>query len=275
MTFSGKNFKFELGKKTYIMGILNVTADSFFDGGKYNSVEKAYEHMKKMLSEGAHIIDIGAQSTRPGHTVVSPEEELEIIRQYLPYLANEFDAVISVDTFYPQVAEFALENGASIINDVSGTINPEMAEIIKHHRAGWVVMHTGGGDSTSVPEYKNSIIDEVREFFDTSLNEIKKFGIPLSSIALDAGIGFGKNYRHNIEILKNMDSLKIKDVALLTALSSKRVVSESVGASGDDLVYGTIAANTLAVKGGTDIIRVHNVKENVIASKMADAILRG
>ena len=161
MSFSGKNFSFDLGKKTYIMGILNVTDDSFYDGGKYNSPQKAVEHAKRMLSEGADIIDIGAHSTRPNHTVLSPDEELEIIKKYLPLISNETNAVISVDTFYPSVAEYALENGASIINDVSGEFNPQMAQLVRDYNCGWIIMHTGGGDSSTVVEYKDDIIDEV------------------------------------------------------------------------------------------------------------------
>lgn len=275
MTFSGENFNFELGKKTYVMGILNVTADSFFDGGKYNSPEKAVSHAKKMLGDGADIIDIGAHSTRPGHTVLSPDEELEIIKQYLPLLANETNAVISVDTFYPTVAEYALKNGVSIINDVSGIFNPKMAELIKKYNCGWIIMHTGGGDSSTVVNYKNSVTQDVIDFFNSMLNKCKLYGISRNQIAFDMGIGFGKSHEDNLELIRNIKDIKIKDVALLTALSSKRVVANATQTEKEDLIYGTISANSLAIQGGTDIIRVHNVRENVLASKMCDAVLRG
>lgn len=274
MIFSGKNFNFELGKKTYVMGILNVTADSFFDGGKYNSPEKAVDHAKRMIEDGADIIDIGAHSTRPGHIVLSPDEELEIIKQYLPLLSNEANAVISVDTFYPQVAKYALENGASIINDVSGVFNPEIAELIKEYNCGWIIMHTGDGDASTVVEYENVTLD-VFNFFNDMLNECEKFGINRNQLAFDMGIGFGKSYEDNLELIKNIKNIKIKDVALLTALSSKRVVANATNAEKEDLVYGTIAANSLAIQGGTDIIRVHNVRENVLAARMCDAVVRG
>lgn len=273
--FSGNKFNFELGKKTYIMGILNVTADSFFDGGMYNSPEKALEHAKKMLAEGADIIDIGAQSTRPGCTQLSAEEELEIIKNYLPMLYNETGAVISVDTFYPQVAEYALQDGASIINDVSGVFNEDMAKLIRYYNCGWVIMHTGGGDAQTVPEYKTSVTEDVISFFADMLTKCEEFGISKNQIMLDMGIGFGKTNEQNIELIKNVNKLKVKDVALLTALSSKRVVANATGADGYDRVYGTIAADVLAIAGGTDFIRVHNVKENALAAKMADAVLRG
>ncbi len=274
MTFSGNNFNFELGKKTYVMGILNVTADSFFDGGLYNSPQKAVEHTKRMLCDGADIIDIGAQSTRPGHTVLTPREELEIIKQYLPLLANETNAVISVDTFYPSVAKYALDNGASIINDVSGKFNLEMANLVKEYNCGWIIMHTGGGDSSTVVDYPNGVTKDVLDFFNEMMYQCESYGINKNQIAFDMGIGFGKSYSDNLELIKNIKDIKIKSVALLTALSSKRVIAISTDTEKDDLVYGTISANSLAIQGGTDIIRVHNVRENVLAAKMCDAILR-
>ena len=274
MRFSGEKFSFELGKKTYVMGILNVTADSFFDGGKYNSPEKAVEHAKDMLECGADIIDIGAQSTRPGHTAITSDAELDIIKQYLPFVAEETDAVISVDTFYPEVAEYALNNGASIINDVSGVFNPQMAELVKKYNCGWIIMHNGGGDSSTVIDYKNGVTNDVIDFFRLMLEKCEDFGINKNQLAFDMGIGFGKSHEDNLELIKNIDKIKIKDVALLTALSSKRFVATATEVTGNDLLYGTISANALAVKGGTDIIRVHNVRENVIAAKMCDAILR-
>lgn len=275
MIFSGNNFKFELGKKTYIMGILNVTNDSFYDGGKYNTPEKAVACAQKMLNEGADIIDIGAHSTRPNHSVLTENEELEIIKNYLPLVYNETKAVISVDTFYPTVAEYALQNGASIINDVSGTFNEKIAKLVVKYNCGWVIMHTGGGNSVIVPEYTKTITEDVIDFFAEMLKKCRDYGINKSQICFDMGIGFGKSHEHNIELIKNTDRLKIKDVALLTALSMKRVVKNTTNVEGDDLLFGTISANTLAIKGGTDIIRVHNVKENVLAAKMSDAVVRG
>lgn len=275
MIFSGEHFNFELGKKTYVMGILNVTDDSFFDGGKYNSPQKSVEHAKRMLDEGADIIDIGAHSTRPGHKVLTPDEELEILKDYLPLIYNETGAVISVDTFYPTVAEYALTNGSSIINDVSGVFNPEMAQLVKKYNCGWVLMHTGGGDSSVIPEYKNDIITEVESFFIDSINKCEQFGICKNQICLDVGIGFGKSHEHNLEIIKNLSKLKVADVAMLMALSSKRVVRLSTHSENEDLVYGTIAGNVLAISGGADLIRVHNVKENALSAKMADAVVRG
>ncbi len=273
--FSGKNFSFELGKKTYIMGILNVTADSFFDGGMFNSPQKALEHTKNMLKNGADIIDIGAQSTRPNATLISAEEELSIIKQYLPLLYNETGAVISVDTFYPQVAEYALQNGASIINDVSGVFNEDMARLVSQYNCGWVVMHTGDGNADTVSQCEKNIVDEVKSFFNEILTKCEGFGISKNQIMLDVGIGFGKSNEQNVELIKKINQVKIPSVALLTALSSKRVVKNSTGVDGEDLLYGTISANALAIAGGTDFIRVHRVKENVLAARMTDTVIRG
>lgn len=274
MIFSGNNFNFELGKKTYIMGILNVTDDSFFDGGRYNTPQKAVQRAKQMLNEGADIIDIGAHSTRPNHIPITETEEIEIIKQYLPLIYDETKAVISVDTFYPCVAEYALQNGASIINDVSGEFNEKMARLVLDYNCGWVIMHTGGGDAVSVPQYKTGITEDVCSFFDEMLKKCSEFGISKNQIMFDMGIGFGKTNEHNLELIKNINKLKKDDVALLTALSSKRIIRYTTDAQNEDLVYGTISANVLAIKGGTDFIRVHNVRENVFASKMADAVLR-
>ena len=274
MIFSGKDFSFELGKKTYVMGILNVTKDSFADGGKYNTPYKAKEHTKEMLLQGADIIDIGAQSTGPGSTLMSPQDELNIIKQYLPYLANEFDCVFSVDTFYPQVAEYALNNGASIINDVSGKFNEDMAELVLKYDCGWIITHTGNGDAVTVPDYKTSVTEDIIAFFDETLEKCTQLQILYNRIMLDIGIGFGKDYEQNIEAIKNISKFKRDDVALLTALSLKRVVGIATNTEKDNRIYGTISANTLAIAGGTDFIRVHNVKENVLGAKMADAVVR-
>ena len=275
MIFSGNNFSFELGKKTYVMGILNVTKDSFADGGKYNTPEKAKEHTREMLLQGANIIDIGAQSTRPGSVLMSVQEELNIIKQYLPCLANEFDCVFSVDTFYPEVAEYALNNGASIINDVSGKFNKDMAELVLKYDCGWIITHTGNGDAQTVPDYKTSVTEDVIIFFDEVLDKCNQLQIPHNRIMLDIGIGFGKSYEHNIEVIKNIKRIKRQNVALLTELSLKRVVGIATDSDKEDRLYGTISANTLAIVGGTDFIRVHNVKEAVLGAKMADAVLRG
>ena len=272
--FKGKNFEFELKKKTYVMGILNVTEDSFFDGGKYNTIDNALAHTRAMLEDGADIIDIGAHSTKPGHREISAQEELEIIKQYLPYIYNETKAIISVDTFYPVVAEYALQNGASIINDVSGVVLDEMAEVVKKYNAGWIIMHTGGGTADVVPEYQMNILDDVKNFFIDSKKRCLDLGLSVEQIMFDIGVGFGKTTEQSMLLLSHLNSLS-SDAALMVALSSKRIVGETTKTDGYDRVYGTISANVVSAINGADFVRVHNVKENVLALKMMDAIVRG
>lgn len=273
--FKGEKFTFQTNKKTYIMGILNITDDSFFDGGKYNTKESGLKHAIEMLENGADIIDIGAQSTRPGHKSISVDKELQIIKEFLPYIYTNTNALISVDTFYPEVAEYALENGAAIINDVSGYINPQMARLVKEYNCGWIIMHNGGGNSDIVPEYPQGVFSDINSFFKTSVEKCLEFGISKEQLMLDVGIGFGKTYEQNLEILKRLNEIERFNCALLVAASNKRVVGEATNTNGEDRVFGTIALNTLAVKNGVDFIRVHNIKENALAIKMADAIVRG
>ena len=274
--FKGNGFSFEINKRTYIMGILNVTPDSFFDGGQWNSPEKAVEHALKMQEDGADIIDIGAQSTRPGSTLLSEDEELEIIKKYIPAVTSAVNVPVSVDTFYPRVAEYCLENGAKIINDVSSKMDREMALVVKKHNAGWIVMHTGNASASQEADYSKcgGVVNDVLAFFDKAEKIAAEYSISRENICFDMGFGFGKSHFDNLELLRNIDKLKSPERALLTALSCKRLVKNETGADGYDRVFGTLAADTLAIAGGTDFIRVHHVKEACLAAKMTDAVVR-
>lgn len=274
--FKGNGFSFEINKRTYIMGILNVTPDSFFDGGQWNSPEKAVEHALKMQEDGADIIDIGAQSTRPGSTLLSEDEELEIIKKYIPAVTLAVDVPVSVDTFYPRVAEYCLENGAKIINDVSSKMDRKMALVVKKHNAGWIVMHTGNASASQEADYSKcgGVVNDVLSFFDKAEKIAAEYSISRENICFDMGFGFGKSHFDNLELLRNIDKLKSPERALLTALSCKRLVKNETGADGYDRVFGTLAADTLAIAGGTDFIRVHHVKEACLAAKMTDAVVR-
>ena len=274
--FKGKGFSFEINMRTYIMGILNVTPDSFFDGGQWNSPEKAVEHALKMQEDGADIIDIGAQSTRPGSTLLSEDEELEIIKKYIPAVTSAVNVPVSVDTFYPKVAEYCLENGAKIINDVSSKMDREMALVVKKHNAGWIVMHTGNASASQEADYSKcgGVVNDVLAFFDKAEKIAAEYSISRENICFDMGFGFGKSHFDNLELLRNIDKLKSPERALLTALSCKRLVKNETGADGYDRVFGTLAADTLAIAGGTDFIRVHHVKEACLAAKMTDAVVR-
>ena len=274
--FKGNDFSFEINKRTYIMGILNVTPDSFFDGGQWNSPEKAVEHALKMQEDGADIIDIGAQSTGPGSTLLSEDEELEIIKKYIPAVTSAVNVPVSVDTFYPRVAEYCLENGAKIINDVSSKMDRKMALVVKKHNAGWIVMHTGNASASQEADYSKcgGVVNDVLAFFDKAEKIAAEYSISRENICFDMGFGFGKSHFDNLELLRNIDKLKFPERALLTALSCKRLVKNETGADGYDRVFGTIAADTLAIAGGTDFIRVHHVKEACLAAKMTDAVVR-
>lgn len=273
--FRARKREFPLGKKTYVMGILNYTPDSFSDGGLYNTPEKALAHALEMQSQGADIIDIGANSTRPDALIISAEEEKERLMPVINGLCSSLSAAVSVDTFYPQCAQAVLEAGADIINDVSGVFNPEIAQLCKHYGAGYVVMHNPCG-STDISQYPDGVVNEVRRFFIDTLTLAAKSGLPKNQLCLDIGLGFGKSYEDNLELLREMQWLKFKGVALLAAGSRKRFIGTASGVeNSSQRDAGTVAAHTAAIAGGADIIRVHDVFSAVQGARVADAIYRG
>lgn len=275
-SFEGKNFSFELGRRTYVMGILNVTPDSFSDGGLWLDADKAIAHALDMQAAGADLIDIGAQSTRPGHTPVSAQEEIRRLLPILQQLSGKLAIPLSVDTYYPEVAREALGSGVAIINDVSGTVAPEMAEVVRTGGAGWIVMHTGGGDSTQVADYPgDDVVAAVRGFFEETARKLAASGLPKNALCFDAGLGFGKTHAHNLTLLRETAKIRLPDYALLTAASRKRIVALATGEQdAAKRLPGTLAAHTAAIAGGTDFIRVHDVAEAVQAARMADALYR-
>ncbi len=274
--FKGNGFEFPLNTRTYIMGILNITPNSFFDGGKYNTAEAAVSRCEQMQTQGADIIDIGANSTNPKAEILTENEELEIIKSFLPLIVKKCLKPVSVDTFYQSVAKFALENGVNIINDVSGRFNPDMAKLIKDYNAGYIVMHNPAFSSSEIADYsqQGGVVNSVNSFFDEMQTRLCDYGVNAESICYDMGIGFSKSHKDNVEIIKNMKALKKENRALLCALSCKRVTGIPTSAEGEDRLYPTIAADTLAIAGGADFIRVHHVKEAVLSAKMADEIVR-
>lgn len=258
--FRSGNFCFD--KKGLIMGILNVTPDSFSDGGKYFSEQAATKKINEMLSHGAHIIDIGAMSTRPGSEPVTAQEEINRLTPVLAEAVKIENIVISVDTVNPETARFALECGANIINDVSGIFSEDMATVVKEYNAGWILTHTGGVASGSVIDYPQGVIHAVNAYFDTVLNECRNFGIEKKYICLDPGFGFAKTTKDNVELLKNLEKVIRPDVAFLTALSRKRFIGELTDVSiPENRMAGTLAANLIALMKGSNILRVHDVEE--------------
>ena len=262
MIWNCRNKKIEYDTRPIIMGIINVTPDSFSDGGDYFDSSDAVERAMKMLEQGADILDFGAQSTRPGHTPVSANEEISRLENVISKVREKTDAVISVDTYFPEVAKKVLEWGADIINDVSGKINPDMAQLIKKSGAGWVIMHNGAGG-----------IDEVKDFFKKSAAECDKIGINKNQICFDMGIGFGKSRPQDLELISNIKEYKLSGYPLLLGTSRKRVIGEySHQAEPKNRVYGNIAADTVAVLGGADIFRIHDVKNEKQGIYMAYAL---
>lgn len=257
-----KNHKIEYGKKTLIMGIVNVTPDSFSDGGDNFSPEKAVETALLMEKQGADIIDFGAQSTRPGFSLISDTEEWTRLKPVLTALDGKLSIPVSVDTFYPFVAENALNTGADIINDVSGVISPEMAQIVKKHGAGWVIMHNGSGGC-----------DEVSLFFNRCTDELEKLDVHKNQICFDMGIGFGKTRAQDMELIANVQKYKPSGYPILLGTSRKRVIKEGSGqACPKERIYGNIAADTAAILGGADVIRLHDVEHEKQGIYMADML---
>lgn len=263
-----------MGKKTYIMGILNVTPDSFSDGGLFFDADLAVKHAVEMVEQGADIIDVGGQSTRPGHIEVSAVEEWHRLESVLQKLRSAVDVPISVDTYFPFVAQKALQTGASIINDVSGEINTEMAEIVKSHNAGWVIMQDGGGDADTVAQSEN-IVKDVDRFFKTALKRCLELGVKKEQLCFDVGIGFGKTYEQNLTLLREMKSVRQAGIPLLTGASRKRIVGIATGENEPSKrTAGSVVCHALAIAGGTDIVRVHDVFSESQGAKMADALYR-
>lgn len=260
----------ELGKRTLIMGILNVTPDSFSDGGEHNGLEEAIKHAQKMIDEGADIIDIGGESTRPGHTQISDDEE---IARVVPVIKKvvELGAIVSVDTYKYRVAEAAFEAGAHILNDIWGLQydNGEMAKVVKKYNVPVIAMH-----NQVEKEYEKDIIFSIKEFFKKTYEIAHKNGILKESVILDPGIGFGKGIDENLEVLSRLEELREEGRILLGA-SRKRFIGTILNdLPPQERVEGTVATTVIGIEKGVDIVRVHDVLTNKRAAMVADRIVR-
>lgn len=260
-SFKFGKYNLEIGRKKYVMGILNVTPDSFSDGGKWLDPDLAVERAIQIQAQGADILDIGAQSTRPGYLKVSPDAEWKRLEPVLKKLYGKIKIPVSVDTFYPEIAEKSLNLGVDIINDVTGFTDSKMVEIVSYSSCGVIVMHSGK-------------ISNMRDFFERQINLFEKTRINTDRICLDPGIGFGKTYEENLFILANINKFKVKSKAFLVGASRKKVISASCDSLGlEDRLAGTICAHLLALLQGTDIVRVHDVKEAVQSIKILEKIV--
>jgi dihydropteroate synthase len=275
MYWRAKNRGFDLTRKPLVMGIVNVTLDSFSDGGKCLDPREAVQHALRLHAEGADIIDIGGESTRPGAEPVCAEEELARVLPVIWKLAPELKCAISVDTYKAEVAEAALEAGADIVNDVGGLRDPAMAGLVAKTGAGLVVMHMLGEPRTMQedPAYED-VTQEIREFFRQSFARAISCGMSPEQIAFDPGIGFGKTAAHNLSLIKRMAELRVEDRPLVLGASRKGFVGKLTAAPEiADRLAGTLAVTALGRAAGVNIFRVHDVLENVRALKMAEAVL--
>ncbi len=264
-----------LGKRTLIMGIVNVTPDSFSDGGLYADPEKAIAHALELVEEGADIIDIGGESTRPGATPVPAEVELERVLPVIEGIREESRVPISIDTYKAIVAEAALEAGATMVNDISALrFDPRMSEVLRRYDVPVVLMHMQGEPRTMQqdPRY-DDVIGEIMAFLRERLAVAREAG--LSKLILDPGIGFGKTVEHNLEILRRLGELKALGRPILIGPSRKSFIGQLSGAPVEERLPGTIAAVVLGIARGADIVRVHNVRAVKQAVILADAIIRG
>ncbi len=265
-----------LGSKTLIMGILNTTPDSFFNGGRFDSESAAVERSLCLAEQGSDIIDIGGESTRPGSAPVSVEEEISRTVPVIRRVVEKLRIPISIDTQKAAVARAALEAGASMINDVSALGDPDMAAAAVEYRVPVVLMHMQGTPQTMQerPEY-DDVIDDIKSFLNERINYAVRKGIDEKSIIVDPGIGFGKTLGHNLEIFHRLDELLELGRPLLVGPSRKSFIGMITGAGVNDRLFGTAAAVVASILKGADIIRVHDVKEMSEAAAIADAIMYG
>ena len=254
--------------RTYIMGILNVTPDSFSDGGQYASVASAVARACEMQEQGADIIDVGGQSTRPGHTPVSPDEEWRRLAPVLQALCGKITVPVSVDTYYPEVARKAADIGVQIFNDVTGFRDPLMRQYAAQYGVGCVIMHDIELDESA------DVCAELRAFYKTRTAECIADGIAPDCICLDPGVGFGKSYEQNLAIAARFAEQCYEHYPMLAAASRKRVIGLSCGnPPANQRVSGTVAYHTACILGGANLIRVHDVSEAVQAARVIDAVM--
>lgn len=263
-----RNTEFDVKNHTYIMGILNVTPDSFSDGGKWDTLDHAMKHVETMLADGADLIDVGGESTRPGHTPVGAQEEIERVLPVIEAIRSRFDVPISVDTYKGSVADASLKAGADLINDVWGLkYDPEMAPVIARHNAPCCLMH-----NKENTKYNNFLIDMLSETQEC-VNIARKAGIKDENIILDPGVGFGKTYEMNLETMNHLELFQHLGFPVLLGTSRKSMIGLTLDLPVDQRVEGTLATSVIGVMKGCAFVRVHDVKENRRVIQMTEAIL--
>jgi len=257
-----------------VMGILNLSPNSFYSKSYFSQIDDVLKYAEKMIEEGAHILDIGAESTRPGSKKISVELELKRLVPVVSKLAKKYKVPISVDTYKPEVASAVLQEGANVINDISGLSSGSvMAKVISRHDAGIVLMHMRGTPETmqKSPCY-NNVCSEIFEFLRQRIELAEDAGIDSKSIAVDPGIGFGKTLNHNLSLISNLAKFKELDKAILLGVSRKSFIGEVLCLGPEERLEGSIAAGVIGFINGANILRVHDVNATIRAVKLANAI---
>lgn len=260
--------EFDVKNKTYIMGILNVTPDSFSDGGRYNNMDAALRHAEDMIREGADIVDIGGESTRPGHTVISDEEEIARVVPVIEAVKSRFDVPVSIDTYKGRVAEAALAAGADLVNDIWGFKHDrKVAEVTAQYGAACCLMH-----NRHEAVYQNFLEDMAADM-EECVHIAREAGVAEDKIILDPGVGFGKTYEMNLQAIHHVDVLHRLGLPILLGTSRKSVIGLTLDLPADQRVEGTLATTVIGVMKGCAFVRVHDVKENKRIIQMTEAIL--
>ena len=272
-----KNQKLDFSQRTYLMGVLNVTPDSFYDGGKFFDKKEAIKQGIKMAEEGADIIDIGGESTRPGSESISVEDELSRVIPVMEGLVKEVDVPLSIDTYKSEVAKKALEAGASMVNDISALrFDPRMKNVIKDYEVPVVLMHIKGTpkDMQKNPHY-DDLMGEITGYLSEAINVAEESGIDENKIIIDPGIGFGKRLEDNLEIIKKLSDLKSLGKPILVGVSRKSFIGKILELQENERLEGSLAALAVAIVNGANIIRVHDVKESKRVARIVDSIKKG
>lgn len=267
MIIGGKNF--DTVNHTYIMGILNMTPDSFSDGGKFNGMDAAMTHARQMVEEGVDIIDVGGESTRPGHIKITDEEEIARVTPIIKALKKEFDIPVSIDTYKSCVAEAAIQAGADLVNDIWGLkYDEKMADVIARYHVACCLMH-----NREKAEYQNFLTDFMNDMKEC-VRIAKEAGIEDDQIILDPGVGFGKTYEMNLEIIDKMEILNELDYPVLLGTSRKSVIGLTLDLPVTEREEGTMVTTVYGVQKGCAFVRVHDVEKNKRAIQMTKAVMR-
>lgn len=262
------NRVFDAEHRTYIMGILNVTPDSFSDGGKFNQMDAALYHAEEMIRDGADIVDVGGESTRPGHTVISDDEEISRVVPVIEAIKSRFDIPVSIDTYKGKVTEAALKAGADLVNDIWGfKFDHTVAELTAQYGAACCLMHNRS--EPTYQDYLNDVVADLKE----CVRIAKDVGISDDKIILDPGVGFGKTYQMNLEIINHVDVLHSLGFPILLGTSRKSVIGQTLNLPTDQRVEGTLATTVVGVLKGCAFVRVHDIKENKRVIQMTEAIM--